>query len=191
MLKISKRTNWTLLIYPGLAGLFFGLLQTGLFFQLSFGLSSGFTTFLMITLCWLSGSAVGLLLARRGQMHFNWFLGIGLLAYFACILLLNLAPFKTQFWSVYALLVTIMGIVPGIFFARMGAYFSARDLFFRENNGFIVGLIAGTLLFLLIGRVALWFAPLLPGLVLILGSRYFLFRKEAFDALQAEILSYP
>jgi len=190
VLKISKRPKWIHLVYPGLAGLFFGLLQTGLFFQLSFGLSSGFTTFLMVTLCWLSGSAVGLLLARRDQIHFNWFLGIGLLAYFVCILLLKLAPFETQFWPVYALLVMVMGMVPGIYFARMAAYYSARALFFRENNGFIVGLIAGTLLFLVIGRVALWFAPSLVGAVLLSGSRYFLSRKEESKALQAKILTY-
>lgn len=159
--------------YPVLAGLFFGLLQTGLFFQLSFSLSSGFTTFLMITLCWLLGSAVGLFLANEHQRNFNWFFSSGLLAYFVCVLLLRLAPFETRLWPAYALLVAVMGLAPGVFFGRMAGHYAARDLFFRENNGFIAGLAGGTLLFLLTGRLALWFAPILVAVVLLLGSRYF------------------
>lgn len=165
---------WKRLFYPAMAGFFFGLLQTGLFFQLSFSLSSGFTTFLMVTLCWLAGSAVGLFLARKYQTGFNRFFASGLLAYFACILLLRLAPFETKLWPVYALLVVVMGLAPGVFFVRMAAYYPARDLFFRENNGFIAGLGGGTLLFLLTGRAALWFVPVLVAAVLFLGSRDFL-----------------
>jgi hypothetical protein len=167
------------LFYPFLAGLLFGLLQTGLFFQLSFSLSSGFTTYIMVTLCWVMGSAGGLFLARERQTSFIRFLGIGLLAYFACILLLMLAPFETRLWPVYALLVAVMGLAPGIFFARMASHYPARELFFRENNGFIVGLICGTLAFLLAGRVVLWLIPPMVAMTLLWGSRYFLRRAPA------------
>jgi hypothetical protein len=148
-------------VYPSLVGLLLGSLQTGLYFQLSFTLSSSFTTFLMVTLCWLIGSAVGVRLLQGMHVALNAFLLLALLAYFACAVFLNTAPFNTQLWPIYAILIIVTGFYPGVFFARLGTVYSARDLFFRENNGFILGLISSTLLFLLYGRVALWLMPIL------------------------------
>jgi hypothetical protein len=147
--------------YPSLVGLLLGLLQTGLFFQLSFTLSSSFGTFLMVTFCWLAGSAVGVFwLARHLRWDTRLFLALALLAYGCCALLLNLAPFDTRLWPVYAALVVVTGIYPGVFFARFSAVHRARTLFLWENNGFIAGLVLGTLLFMVTGRIALWIAPL-------------------------------
>ncbi|MBI1259510.1 MAG: hypothetical protein GC204_18740 [Chloroflexi bacterium] len=148
-------------VYPALVGLLLGALQTGLYFQLSFTLSSSFTTFLMVTLCWLIGSAIGVRLLQRMRFPLNGFLLLALLAYFACVIMLNAAPFNTQLWPLYALLIIITGLYPGIFFARFGSVYRARELFFRENNGFILGLISSTFLFLLFGRAALWVTPIL------------------------------
>lgn len=157
-------------IYPAVIGILLGLLQTGLFFQLSFTLSSSFRTYLMITVCWLIGSAIGVQLTR--QFGFERVQMIGLLlaalgAYFGCILLLRAAPFNSQWWFIYALLVIVMGLYPGAFFVRLGKVYTARLLFFWENNGFIVGIVVGTLLFMLLGRSVLWFAPLmLAGMII-------------------------
>jgi hypothetical protein len=160
-------------IYPSLVGLLLGLLQTGLYFQLSFTLSSSFATFLLITVCWLLGSVTGTLLAQKVRMGLNGFLLLGLLTYYACALLLQAAPFNTQFWVVYAALILLSGIYPGVFFVRLGAYYSAGELFFKENNGFILGLIAGTLLFMIVGRSVLWLLPVLVAALLVLCSRRF------------------
>ena len=157
-------------IYPSLVGLLLGSLQTGLYFQLSFTLSSSFTTFLMVTLCWLIGSALGVRILQGIHVALNVFLLLALLAYFACAVLLNTAPFNTQLWPLYAILIVVTGIYPGVFFARMGAIYNAGSLFFRENNGFIVGLISSTLLFLLLGRVALWLMPILIAVLVCLSS---------------------
>jgi hypothetical protein len=158
-------------VYPSLVGLLLGLLQTGLYFQLSFTLSSSFTTFLMITICWLIGSVIGVRVLQTIQFHLNGFLLLALVAYFACVVALNAAPFNTQLWPLYAVLIIVTGIYPGVFFARLGVSYSARDLFFRENNGFILGLISGTFLFLLFGRAALWFMPILIAAFVILCTR--------------------
>ena len=148
-------------IYPSLVGLLLGFLQTGLYFQLSFTLSSSFTTFLMVILCWLIGSVLGVRVLQGMRLRLNGFLLLTLLAFFACAVLLNAVPFNTQLWPLYAILIIVMGFYPGVFFARLGEHYSARDLFFRENNGFILGLISSTLLFLLLGRSALWLMPIL------------------------------
>ena len=153
-----KLLRW---IYPTLVGSLLGLLQTGLFFQLTFTLSSSFRTFLMITVCWLLGSCAGIWLAQRVRLHLNGFTLLALFTYFACSVLLGLAPFNTQLWPVYSVFIMLIGLYPGVFFVRLGEFYTARQLFLRENNGFIIGLVTGTLLFLAIGRTALWGMPVL------------------------------
>lgn len=148
-------------LYPALIGLLLGLLQTGLFFQLSFKMSSSFRTFLMVTICWLIGSAIGVQIARRWQAAhlLRGLLLAALAAYWGCAILVNAAPFDTQLWPIYATLIVVTGVYPGAFFVRMGGVYAARDLFFRENNGFILGMLSGTILFMLQGRSILWIAP--------------------------------
>jgi hypothetical protein len=154
----GKKFTW---IYPLLVGIFLGCIQTGLFFQLSFTLSSSFGTYLMVTLSWLVGSASGVYCLARLPLSLRGFLLLALLAYAACAGLLAALPFQSQWWWLYAVLVLLAGVYPGVFFARMAAHYPARTLFFWENNGFIMGLMAGTLLFMLFGRPVLWLMPVL------------------------------
>jgi hypothetical protein len=154
-------------VYPSLVGLLLGLLQTGLFLQLTFTLSSSFQTYLMITVCWLLGSVIGIRIAKRVNTSLNAFVLVTLSAYFGCVPLLRAAPFDTQRWPIYATLIVLTGIYPGVFFARLGEFYTARSLFLRENNGFIVGLVTGSLMFMAFGRASLWIAPLLAAGVVI------------------------
>src|SRR5262249_52776662 len=89
------------------------------------------------------------------------FLALALLAYFGCVMLLMAAPFNTRLWPIYACCIVLTGLYPGVFFVRLNDYYRAGELFFKENNGFIVGLICGTLLFLIAGRGALLITPVL------------------------------
>jgi len=158
-------------IYPSLVGLLLGLLQTGLFFQLAATLSSSIGTFLLVTLSWLLGSALGVTWLAKRRWPTGVFLALALLAYAACVLMLNAAPFNTRWWLIYGLLIVVTGFYPGVFFARMSAVYSARALFLRENNGFIVGLVLGSLLYMLLGRIVLWAAPVaLAALLYLLGE---------------------
>ena len=161
------------LVFPVIVGILLGLLQTGLFFQLAFTLSSSFRTFLMITVCWLFGSAIGLRLPKQDPWQINIFIVLAVLSYFACVALLAIAPFDTELWPVYSLFIVIMGLYPGVFFARFSDYYTARMLFFCENNGFIIGLIGNTLLFLMFGRWILWSLPILMAGIVILGTTAF------------------
>jgi hypothetical protein len=151
--------------YPVLVGVLLGLTQTGLFFQLSFTLSSSFGTFLMVTLAWLVGSAIGT--ATLSQKPLKILLLLMLTGYGAVNLFVTLLPFRTGWWWLYALIIVLIGLYPGAFFARMGRYYPARLLFFRENNGFITGIVTGTLLFMLYGRVVLWGLPVVLALLLL------------------------
>lgn len=147
------------LLYPFLVGLLLGWLQTGLFFQFTATFSSGFGTYLMITLCWLAGSALGVSYGAKLFLRTHLLLILALGSYWLCAVLLLNAPFETGLWPVYAGLVILIGMFPGLFFARMAPFYRARNLFLLENNGFIVGLASGTLLLLLLGRPVLWLTP--------------------------------
>ena len=96
------------LAYPTLVGLMLGLLQTGLFFQLTSTLSSGFGTYLMITLCWLTGSALGVLGGEKFALRIVPLLILAFTSYGLCGLLLSFFPFETGLWPFYAVLVALI-----------------------------------------------------------------------------------
>jgi len=152
---------WERRSFPFIVGLLLGWIQTGLFFQFSFLLSSGFGTYLLITISWLIGSAVGAAFADRLTLPLRRFLLLMLAAYGGAGLLVVLLPFQMTFWPLYMVVIALIGIYPGIFFARVGATYPARVLFLLENNGFITGVVVCTLLFMVTGRVALWVVPVL------------------------------
>ena len=151
--------------YPFLVGLLLGWIQTGLFFQLTLTYSSGFTTYLMITLCWLVGSALGAYFGQRLPIPLVGLLIMMLSVYSVGGWIVNHFPFNSQLWPLYGILIIMAGFYPGVFFARASTLFTARSLFFWENNGFIVGLVVCTILFMLIGRPILWVLPWLIALI--------------------------
>lgn len=155
-------------MYPIWVGLLLGFLQTGFFFQLTFTLSSGFNTYLMVTLCWLAGSILGAAVLWKTAIPLRSLLFIGMGAYGLCALILVLAPFNSRLWILYALLVFLNGVYPGVFFSRMSRIYPLSSLFFRENNGFLLGLLGATLAFMILGRAALWGAPLLLSMVVLI-----------------------
>src|SRR5262249_34905608 len=104
--------------------------------------------------------AVGVFWLARLRWDTRLVLAVALFAYGGCALLLNAAPFDTRLWLVYGALVIVTGIYPGIFVARLSSIYPPLTLFFRENNGFIAGLVLGTLVFMISGRLALWATPL-------------------------------
>lgn len=148
--------------YLMLVGFLLGLLQTGYFFQLTFTFSSSFRTFLMITLAWLLGSALGVtwIAATRPSLHV--FLAAAFGGYLACSFGVHRFAFATQLWPMYAVCIAAGGVYAGVFLARMKPHFAARRLFLWENNGYIGGVVFCTLGYLLFGR---WMLYLLPALI--------------------------
>lgn len=138
----------------------------------------------MITVCWLLGSVLGIRIARQVKLQLNGFVLLGILAYFTCAALLGTAPFNTQLWPVYAGFILLTGLYPGVFFVRLSDYYTARQLFLRENNGFILGLIGATLLFLVLGRAALWVLPILAAAVVMVCTTFF-FNRAPPNPLRA------
>ena len=149
-------------LYPTLAGVLFGVVQTGYFFYLNFALSSTYGTFLLVTLSWLVGSIVGLRLGSVLLLSPRIGPWLCILPHIVTQLLLGALPFRSDLWPIYAVLIAISGIYSGLFFARMGAVMKpVRKLFFTENNGFILGIVGCTLGYLALGRAILWVLPLM------------------------------
>jgi hypothetical protein len=143
-------------LYILAVGILLGLLQSGLFFLLTFTLSSGFTTYLLITLCWLIGGVIGTIYVKNSTVSIHSLLVIMVLAYALCIWVVNINQFDTSLWPLYGFLISLAGLYPGVFFARTSKFIPARSLFFWENNGFILGLVTSGLIFMLFGRGSLW-----------------------------------
>ena len=99
------RKNILNLSYPFLVGILLGWLQTGLFFQLTFTFSSGFTTYLLITLCWLAGSALGVYYLYRLPIPLNIFLLVMIGVYLLISWLVKGFPYQSQMRIIYGVLI--------------------------------------------------------------------------------------
>ena len=148
-------------VYVLSMGVFFALLQTGYFFQLQFRLTSAYPSFLAVTLAWLIGSAAGLWLSRNaGTRSVLVWLAASLAAYVLVLLLLRAFPYRMGWLPVVGLLICVSGIHAGVFFgASRHVLGTASRLFFWENNGFILGWIAGFAGYVRSGNTFHWVAP--------------------------------
>lgn len=147
-------------------GLFFAVTQTGYFFQLELRLTAAYPSFLAVTIAWLGGSAAGLYFGEVGQKGrmpgagVLMFLAASLLAYYMTIITLRAFPYRIELLALYCPLIAVSGAQAGHFFRVCQALFDRTStLFFMENNGFVIGWIAGFFGFVLYGSMFNWVAP--------------------------------
>ena len=157
-------------LYLLIVGILLGWIQTGLFFTFTLNLSSGFTTYLLITLCWLAGSVPGIHYVSHRNFSLRLLVVFMLVVYVMGLWLINQFPHQSDWWWIYAVLTIFAGIYPGTFFARLSKTVTTRHLFLWENNGFILGLIFCTILFMLYGRIVLWLIPCLLASIVYMAS---------------------
>ena len=94
------------------------------------------------------------------------------LAPYASFGLLALAAYDTSLIWLHGLLVITTALYAGHFFQQERQNFERiGDLFFWENNGFVLGLIAGVAGFIFYGRPFLYAIPL-AGLIAVLAIDY-------------------
>ena len=161
-------------LYALAFGLHFGVMQTSYFFQLEILLTAAYTGFIMATLGWLAGVLAGLFLPgghRQGHGVNTplaaWHLA-GLAAYYAALALLSLYPYNLTLLPVYCLLIMVSGAQSGNFFKLNQPLFpSTASLFFMENNGFIIGWVAGFIGFVMFGIGFLHYGPVVIGAALV------------------------
>jgi hypothetical protein len=155
------------LTYVILVGLFFALLQSSYFFLMAIYLTSAYPSFLAVTIGWLIGVAIGLRVGSWGGDHV-W-LGLSLVAYFACQVLLKQVSYETALLPVCGLFVAVSGAHSGAFFRNNRETLgTVGRLFFWENNGFLAGWIFGFFGFVLLGPMFHWLAPV--GLAVVVAA---------------------
>jgi hypothetical protein len=147
-----------LALFGFLTGLHLALLQFGYLFLLIIHVTSTYVTYALIVIAWMTGTLVGL---RWRSLDRRAALGLGLLSYYATYLLVVSVPLAVYTLPCAALGVAFSGLWAGRFFVVMLPYYGRADrLFFHENNGFLVGVIASFIGFTLLGRPFLLWTPL-------------------------------
>lgn len=150
-----------LALFGFLTGLHLALLQFGYLFLLVINITSTYVTYMMIVLAWMAGTLVGLLWRR---LDGRAALGLGVIGYYAIYFLVVSDPLSPHTLPFAALGVAISGLWAGRFFVVMLPHYERADrLFFHENNGFLVGVIAVFVGFTMLGRPFLLWTPLLMG----------------------------
>jgi hypothetical protein len=148
-------------------GLWLALMQYSYWFLLEVHLSSRSTSFFVALFFWLLGFLVGLNL--RAPRAFVTLVGAAPLAYYAALALLEAFPYRLALVPVVGAAISTAGMLAGAYFPHAGARFEkVKLLFFHENNGFIVGILASLIGSVFWGRLLLVLAPAL-GLLPVLG----------------------
>jgi len=161
------------------AGAWLGLLQTVLFFDLTFSCSSSFVAYAILLVSWLGGSIVGVW--TRSARATRPLVVVAALAPYGLHAALGAAPYSLALLPVGAVFTGATGAFAGhLFQAERRSLGGVDRLFFVEGIGFLVGLVAALLGALLFGRGALLATPAVGGLVL-----FALYTRSAAEASAA------
>ncbi len=154
-------------LFATLTGLHLALLQFSYFFLLLINVTSTYITYMTIVISWMAGTLIGLWLRLSAGLA----LVLGVVSYYAVYLLVISDPLSPSILPIAALGVAVTGLWAGRFFVLMLPLFGRPDsLFFHENNGFMVGVVAVFIGFTLLGKPFLLWTPLVSVLVLLGGT---------------------
>ena len=167
-------------LYPFLSGLHFALLQFGYLLLLQMNFSSTYLTYMIISLAWITGTLIGLWWKNLNPIIA---LTAGISSYCLIFALIVSNPFSPLILPLSSLGVAITGLWAGRFFIVMLPAFKDVDqLFFLENNGFILGIIAIFLGFTLLGIGFILWAPLGSAAILLLRFKLVDVEQQAVTA---------
>ncbi|HGG58311.1 MAG TPA: hypothetical protein ENK26_00140, partial [Gammaproteobacteria bacterium] len=156
-------------------GFYFALLQFGYFFLTEAYVSSRAVSFFFVLAFWLIGFLMGLRRARHHRLAAV--LALSLASYYVAWFVVHRHPYSSADYVVVAATALLSGIAPGYYFAWAQRRFTrVRQLFFHENNGFVLGIVASLFGSLFAGAWTLNWAPLLALAPVALGA-FWLRRK--------------
>jgi hypothetical protein len=163
--------------YAFFAGVFFAVLQICYFFSLETYLSSVYLTYFTVVIFWLIGVIVGLSL--RQDEKGNVLKLVSIITIYIFYFLIKSFSFKLVFLGVSAPLISLSSLYAGYFFKEQGERFkNVKNLFFWENNGFILGFIISFIGFIKWGINFLTWAPIVS-FFFITPYKTLLFLKKA------------
>ena len=165
----SRVRSARLALNASVTGVWLATLQWGAFFLLQSYLSSTALVWLVATLVWLAGSAVGLTVSRpRGELP--WMLAAAG-AYYALREVAAHHLYDLRWFAPLLVPVAVMGGYAGRFFRQRAAHYRrVKSLLLAENSGFVAGTVLVPVLLFLRGEVTLTLAPALAGAATLLTS---------------------
>lgn len=154
-----------LAFFAALTGLHLAVLQFSYFFLLLINVTSTYITYMTVVISWMLGTLIGLVLPR---LNGSLAMVLGVVGYYASYAWVVNYPLSPTTLPLAAVGVAITGLWAGRFFVVMRPLFKRVDrMFFHENNGFLVGIIAVFVGFSMAGRPFLLWTPLLSVIVLL------------------------
>ena len=164
-------------LFAFFTGLHLALLQFSYFFLLLINITSTYITYAAVVLSWMLGTLIGLLW-RRLRATPTWVVGV--ISYYLIYALVMSDPLSPYTFAAAVVGVAVTGLWAGRFFVALLPYFPRADqLFFHENNGFLLGIIGVFVGFTLFGQFFLMWTPLLSGLALAVYLTWLLGRPAA------------
>jgi len=164
-----------LALFGFLTGFHLALLQFSYFFVLLFNISSTYVTYAAVVISWMTGTLLGLF---WGRLNAPLALAAGVVSYYLVYVLVFTDPLELYTFPAAMIGIAVSGLWAGRFFVVMLPVFQRADrIFFHENNGFLVGIVALFLGFTLTGTAFLRWVPLLSGSALLaqmmwIGARH-------------------
>lgn len=154
-----------------LAGVYFAFLQFAYYFMLEAFLTSRSISFFIALLFWLIGFLIGLNIKKNGLLITLLFAGT--ITYYCGFFLNQLFLYNKNLLFIISIFIIVSGISPGYFFSKGGGSFAKiKDLFFHENNGFILGILISLPAILFYGSLFLKIGPAV-GFILFMMAYYF------------------
>ncbi len=154
-----------LALFAALTGFHLAVLQFSYFFLLLINVTSTYITYMTVVIAWMLGTLIGLVLPR---LNGGLAMVLGVAGYYAAYAWVINNPLAPATLPLAAVGVAITGLWAGRFFIVMRPLFVRVDrMFFHENNGFLIGIIAVFMGFTLAGRPFLLWTPLLSVIVLL------------------------
>lgn len=144
--------------YVFFVGVFFAILQLSYFFSLETKLSSVYFTYFTVVIFWLIGVIFGLSISEKVKEDTVRLLSV--ISIYIFFLLIKRFPFKLIYLVSYIPLISFSSLYAGYFFkAQRKTFRNIKNLFFWENNGFILGFIISFFGFIKSGVNFLIWAP--------------------------------
>ena len=158
-------------LYATLTGFHLAFLQFSYFLILQINVSSTYITYMVVVISWMLGAVAGLWMHR---LRLEVGIALGVVSYYAVYYLILWDPLARTTLMLSALGVGLSGLWAGRFFTAMLPHLRRVDaLFFHENNGFLVGVVAVFVGFTTLGRDFLFWTPLALTILLLPGTRLF------------------
>ena len=146
-----------------LVGLWLSLLQFSYFFMLEVYLSSRATSFFVSMFFWLIGLLIGLNITT--PRAFSRFVVVAPIAYYCAFALLRAMPYQIRLLPIVGACIATGGVLAGSFFPHARHRFpKVKQLFFHENNGFVVGILLSLVGAVFAGRYLLLLSPIVGAL---------------------------